>query len=86
MANLLLDPFDMIQGHDFRVGVSSDFLCRLLRNVADEGLRFCNRRLHVQPSLEFVFFLEDSPHLRTAITTRVNWKNGQSYRLEQRNN
>src|SRR5207248_9131023 len=47
MANLLLDPFDMIKRHYLRVGVSSDFLRRLLRNVADKGLCFCNRRLHV---------------------------------------
>src|SRR6266849_8533980 len=86
MSNFLLYSFDVIQGHDLRIGVSSDFLRRFFRNVANERLRLRNRCFDIQPSLELVFFLEDSPHLRTAITARVNWKNGQSYRLGRRSN
>src|SRR5712692_6171388 len=83
MTDLFLNPFDVIQGHDLRVGVSSNFLRRLFRNVADKGLCFCNRCFDVQPSLKLVFFLEDSPHLWTAIAACVDWKYRQSYRLEQ---
>src|SRR5437899_13041241 len=84
MMDFFLNPLDMIQSHDLCVGVSPDFLRRLFRNISNEGLCFCNRRFDIQPTLELVFFLEDSPHLRTAIAACVNWKNGQSYRHEPR--
>src|SRR6266699_1410269 len=57
----------MIKSHDLRVGVPSDFLRSLFRNVTYEGLCLCDSRFNIQPTLEFVFFLEDSPHL-TLIT------------------
>src|SRR6267143_6984668 len=84
MTDLFLDSFDVIQGYDLRVGVSSDFLRCFLGNVSDEGLCFCNRCFDIQPSLELVFFLEDSPHFWTAVSACVDWKYRQSYRLEQR--
>src|SRR2546425_2692776 len=84
MMDFFLNPLDMIQSHDLCVGVSPDFLRRLFRNIPNEGLCFCNRCFDIQPTLELVFFLEDSPHLWTAIAARVDWKNGQSYRLEPR--
>src|SRR5438445_10516447 len=82
MMDFFLNPLDMIQSHDPCVGVSPEFLRRLFRNISNEGLCFCNRRFDIQPTLEHVLFLEDSPHLRTAIATCVNWTKEQPYRLE----
>src|SRR5712664_4706631 len=86
MTDLFLNPLDVIQGYDLRVGVSSDFLRCFLGNVADEGLCFCNRCFDVQPSLELVFFLEDFPHLWPADWACVVWKYRQSYRFERSSN
>src|SRR2546427_6378490 len=75
---LLLDLLCPSQRHDFRVGILRYLLSGNFRNVSHGGLSFSNSRFHIKPQLKLVLFIEDTPHFRTAISARIDWKDRQS--------
>src|SRR5207245_10603485 len=63
---------------DFRVGILRYLLSGNLGNVSHGGLSFSDSRFDIKPQLKLVLFIEDTPHFRTAISARIDWKDRQS--------
>src|SRR2546428_2324142 len=78
VSSLLLDLLGPSQRHDFRVGILRYLLSGNFGNVSHGGLSFSNSRFDIKPELKFVLFIEDTPHFRTAISARIDWKDRQS--------
>src|SRR5438477_2033093 len=78
MSSLLLDLLCPSQRHDFRVGILRYLFSGNLGNVSHGSLSFRNSRFDIKPELKLVLFIEDTPHFRTAISARIDWKDRQS--------
>src|SRR5438477_11928385 len=78
MSSLLLDLLCPSQRNDFRVRILRNLFSGNLGNVSHGSLSFHNSRFDIKPKLKIVLFIEDTPHFRTAISARIDWKDRQS--------